>query len=204
MRVQKVNFLRNRIAHHEPIYRLKHREYYDTILELIGLINAETHDWVKNCSTVMATVRTPPTPSTGVHGLPLTSVSLRPPPNFAANALVTAAMPVLLAARPPIGMVVDPNGNSSPLSVEMISSFVFSTAGSEGDLVDLSTYTVADVLAQVQALRIATIDSEASTGDLQALFFPQGVPQQLRPQIALITKAGLTIGVIAHPAVRYR
>ena len=201
-RVQKVNAFRNRIAHHEPIHRARHRDYHGAILDLIGLISTETADWVKACSTVMAVVRTPPTPATGIHGLPLASTSLRPPPTLGPDASLATLVDRLRAARPPI--VLTTTVPEAVISMDMVTDYIAIRAAEDAGLVDLTTETVSDVLARTTPLRTVDIDINQSTGDLQAMFFPPNVPQNQRPQVAIVRRAGNTAGAILHPGLRYR
>jgi hypothetical protein len=53
--------LRNRIAHHEPIFRWNLAVRYDLILEVIGWICTDTRDWVMHHSNVLEVLaRRPP------------------------------------------------------------------------------------------------------------------------------------------------
>jgi hypothetical protein len=52
--------LRNRIAHHEPIIGRPLATEYQTIIEVIGWICADTRDWVVHHSTVPAVLSTRP------------------------------------------------------------------------------------------------------------------------------------------------
>ena len=201
-RVQRVNTFRNRIAHHEPIHRARHRDYHDAILDLIGLVNTNACDWTEACSTVMAVVRTPPTPSTGVHGLPLASTSLRPPPAIDLTDTVATLLDRLCGARPPIALTTTPP--VAVISLVMVAEFLSARSGDQAGLVDLTAETVSDVLARIAPLRTVNVDIDQSTGDLQALFFPPNVAQNQRPQVAIVRRAGNAVGAVFHPGLRYR
>jgi hypothetical protein len=201
-RVQKINQFRNRIAHHEPIHRARHRDYLDAILDLIGLVSFETRDWVASCSTVMAVVRSPPTPSTGIHGVPLSATSLRAPPTVSPNDSIATLLSLLETARPPI--VICDAAPNAVISLDQTNRFILNRATSQGGLMDLHTDTVQDLLATATPLRTANIDIEASTGDLQALFFPKGVAQADRPQVVIVRQNGAAVGAALHPGVKYR
>lgn len=201
-RVQRVNTFRNRIAHHEPIHRARHRDYHNAILELIGLVDTDARDWVETCSTVIAVVRTPPTPVTGIYGLPLASTSLRPPPTVEDNDTIAALLHRLGGARPPIALTTPPT--EAVISLEMVTTFIAQKSLDQGGLIDLTMETVANLLAAVTPLRTVDIDINQSTGDLQALFFPTNVAQNLRPQVAIVRRNGHAVGSVMHPGLRYR
>jgi hypothetical protein len=49
-RVAKVHFLRNGVAHHEPIHRRNLRQDYDDIRAVMGWICTDTQAWMVRCS----------------------------------------------------------------------------------------------------------------------------------------------------------
>lgn len=53
-RVDRVRLLRNRIAHHEPIFDRNSRLDYDTILTVAGWLNHDTQRWIATQSRVNA------------------------------------------------------------------------------------------------------------------------------------------------------
>ncbi|MBP0644724.1 hypothetical protein J8J17_23295, partial [Mycobacterium tuberculosis] len=60
--VRDINFVRNRIAHHEPIFRRDANADFARIRSLIALRCPITADWMRRHSTVAAAVRTRPRP----------------------------------------------------------------------------------------------------------------------------------------------
>jgi len=59
-RIQRVHFLRNRIAHHEPIHHRNLQRDVDSIVELTGWICTDTRDWVVGASRVGGVLRRRP------------------------------------------------------------------------------------------------------------------------------------------------
>jgi hypothetical protein len=59
-RVQRVHFLRNRIAHHEPIHHRNLQRDVDSITELTSWICSDTRDWVVGASRVAGVVQRRP------------------------------------------------------------------------------------------------------------------------------------------------
>lgn len=58
--VSKINHLRNRIAHHEPIISLNASALHTLILEILEAMCTSTAEWVKHHSTLNQTIRTKP------------------------------------------------------------------------------------------------------------------------------------------------
>jgi len=58
--VQRVHFLRNRIAHHEPIHRRRLADDYGGLLEVVGWICGETRYWIAGISRVPAVLAARP------------------------------------------------------------------------------------------------------------------------------------------------
>ncbi len=55
--VERVHFLRNRIAHHEPIHRRDLQKDFDAIIEVADWICGDTCDWIRSTSRVPAVLR---------------------------------------------------------------------------------------------------------------------------------------------------
>lgn len=51
-RMQRIHVLRNRIAHHEPIFRRNVAHDYADMLTLVGWISNEARGWVEELSRV--------------------------------------------------------------------------------------------------------------------------------------------------------
>lgn len=51
-RMQRIHVLRNRIAHHEPIFRRNVAHDYADMLTLVGWVSREASDWVEELSRV--------------------------------------------------------------------------------------------------------------------------------------------------------
>ncbi len=52
MEINRMNRLRNRIAHHVPIYDRDLNKDYDTILKMLTRICPDAHEWVEEYSRV--------------------------------------------------------------------------------------------------------------------------------------------------------
>lgn len=207
--VATVNDLRNRIAHHEPIYNDRNISgYNDKILELIGWRCEFTKKWVHNHSTVVAVLRAPPTAVSTLPGLPLASANLRVPPIFSESEKLIDIIGKIVSVRPPIALIYD--GSNLPpyraITLADILSFMEKQALQDGGLVDLAVNTLKDVLVSAPNIIITQIDIKATTGDVLAAFFPRKVKAISRPRVIVVTDGSDSdrcVGLIAHPDVRY-
>lgn len=59
--IRDVNHFRNRIAHHEPVYKLNLSQIHADLIEIISWLSSEASHWVKHFSTVNQTLRSRPT-----------------------------------------------------------------------------------------------------------------------------------------------
>lgn len=61
VRVQRLLYLRNRIAHHEPIHRRNLERDCDNIITVAGWISADCGEWIRDSSRVPEALRQRPT-----------------------------------------------------------------------------------------------------------------------------------------------
>lgn len=59
-RIQRVHFLRNRIAHHEPVHHRNLTRDLDSIAELSGWISSDARDWIIGASRAAEVIRRRP------------------------------------------------------------------------------------------------------------------------------------------------
>lgn len=202
--VAEINHFRNRIAHHEPIHAYDHRRMFDNTLALIGLNSTTVKDWVRQCSTVMAVVRTPPSALGGLPGLPLSSTNLRPPLVMPLEQDVLSAMTAIAQARPATAFVqMKPSGGYQAITLPRLASFISASASSLNGMVDLSVLTLKDAISSTPQVQFGRIDRSASTGDALAMFFPFDGSAKNRLQMVLVTDGPALSGVIPHPQIRY-
>ena len=160
-------------------------------------------------SKVAAAVRSPPTASSTLPGHLRSSTNIRPPPVLNPACSLAEAICVTTKARPPVALV--PHMDSRPpwraLFARDFLDFIAKTAVAQSSIIDLSEYTVADVLAFAAPVVISEIDRAATTGDAAALFFPSKTKEALRPRLLVVRDTAKPeaplAGVIVHPEVRY-
>lgn len=59
-RVQGLLFVRNRIAHHEPIHQRDLHRDFEAIIEVTGWMGSASHDWIRDRSRVTEVLRSKP------------------------------------------------------------------------------------------------------------------------------------------------
>lgn len=203
--VRSVNRFRNRVAHHEPVHKINHREVFDNILRLIGIRSLDTRSWVRRHSTVMAVIRSRPSPSEKLPGRSLRATNLVAPPAISYTTSMVDAMQVLAKARPSVAVISD-NGLSPPyrvLTQNQVMNAVVDCSAAAGGVVDLTEHSVADIVGRCTALSVRVIDRDATTGDVAAAFFPQDAAREARPDVLLVLDGNSLVGVIARPDIRY-
>ncbi|WP_242121932.1 Abi family protein [Sphingomonas lacusdianchii] len=202
-RAAEVNDLRNRIAHHEPIHdRQDHGAKLNAILDLIGLHSLAVRDFTRRHSTVMAVARVPPTRFSHFPGRPIAQMNLRPPPFVTADDPLDVVLPLMRAGRPELALIAgDGDGPPSALTTASAMTATADRAALLGGMVDLSEVTAGEVV-DLHPLTLMEIDVRASSGDLQALFFPSDATAT-RPAVVLVRSVGgLVAGAILRPDVR--
>ncbi len=59
-RIQRLHFLRNRIAHHEPIHHRNLGHDHDALLDVVDWICADSHQWVKSVTRTPSVINDRP------------------------------------------------------------------------------------------------------------------------------------------------
>lgn len=204
--VRRINELRNRIAHHEPIYnlRLSTQQYLENIEELVEYICPDTSSWMMNHSTVIKVTRSQPTSSSCFSGPPISSANIRAPLILSGTDTLPKAIRQIKAVRPLVALVPDESKESAYVLVSLadIACYIENVAGQPNDIIDLNEHTLSGVIATYVAPTLSEISIEDSTGDAMAMFFPKGKASS-KPE-ALIVKdtAGAVRGLILKPMIR--
>lgn len=208
VRVARINWLRNRIAHHETIHaKINSVVYLDHIDEFLGFICDDTRRWVKANATVKAVFNAPPTAISDFSGTPLSLSNYRSPPRFSGGETLLEAMRKLMAVRPSVGLVDDSAGDAPYRLVtnEMIMLFIEKVASHADGYVALQDNTVRAVIDTFPSPDFALISIDCTTGDARNLFFPKGKTKQ-RPQALIVidqSKTPKEIGILMKPAIKY-
>jgi hypothetical protein len=59
-RIQRVHFLRNRVAHHEPVHHRNLGRDLDSIVQLASWVSADTRDWIVGASRTADVIKDRP------------------------------------------------------------------------------------------------------------------------------------------------
>ena len=201
-RARRVNALRNRIAHHEPIWnRADLGPDHDQCLDLIGLNCRLTRDWVRRHSTVQLVLRTPPAKVPGLPGLALTAVTFEVPLEVTPEDKLLDVAETLRGRRPEAALI---RGAPSVVTRSDLLTAVLQAGQALDGYVDLNTLLVRDALGPASN-RLASCPATATTGDLAALFFPPGVKTRDRPTHVVVTDdLGVGVGLVERPNLRFR
>ncbi|WP_320200771.1 hypothetical protein RMR16_023425 (plasmid) [Agrobacterium sp. rho-13.3] len=214
--VAKINRLRNRIAHHEPIHSMNLPEYLKDIQELLSYLCLTTAAWVDTNSTVMRAWHTPPVQASEFAGTPLTLAKYRAPQQILETDTLAKAMVAVDAGRPRAALVSNP-GLTPPYEVltpSIISAFIMqeATKPESGDMIDLNAHTVREVLDSGEKVTLSSIEIGLTTGDLKSLFYPIVTKVQKksgtapRPPAAVLMMnsgvSGIPIGIVFRPDIK--
>ena len=186
----KINQLRNRIAHHEPILELNTSTDHHRILEIIGHRSTETKHWVKAHSTVPQMLRTKPKigPVTG----PL--MGERSDTDFFR---ISSAALISDLIQSPHTFFVATNEREDDVAIfdrQDITAFVFSKQ--EEGMIDLSDHHISDLVCAMRSQeKFVTFDESESVQYLSSAFKKAvrfiGVTHSCAPEriVGIIAKA---------------
>jgi len=204
--VRRINKLRNRIAHHEPIHNISPSAQIQLqiIEELVGYICLDTARWMKNHTTVLQVTRSQPTTGSQFSGFPLSSANIRPPVFFAGDEPLVDAIKQMRKNKPSIALIPNQVGGSQylMLSLDDIANYIVDIAGQQQEIIDLSEYKVSDLIGSIGNKILEEITVDATTGDVSAMFFPKG-KGRLKPDAIIVKDLfGNIQGVIIKPTIR--
>ncbi len=214
--VARINSLRNRIAHHEPIHLMNLPEYLKDIRELLSYLCLNTAGWVDANTTVMRAWHTPPVQGSEFVGTSLKLAKYRAPQHIFETDTLTKAMAAVEAGRPRAALVSNP-GLTPPYEVltpSLISAFILHETArpAAGGMIDLNAHTVREVLDSGEKLTISSIEIGLTTGDLKSLFYPVVTKAQKKsgtaprpPSAVLMMKSGasgIPIGIVFRPDIK--
>lgn len=201
--IADVNHFRNRIAHHEPIHHLDIREKLTLLQSVLGFICTDTAGWMKECSTVMQTLRAVPSKVSSLPGPQLSSTNIRPPIEFPAETKVTDILATIWQQRPQVIAMRDVSGEVSIITAAQVLEYIESNRKLNDGAVLLTDETIAEIPGTTTPVLLAEINDTETTGDALAAFFPKG-KKAARPHFLKVTKDHEIRGVIQNPIVKYQ
>ena len=171
--VKEINKLRNRIAHHEPVYQYSNYEQrFERIITLIEWQCPEVADWVRRHSTVIAEGRARPSRLANLPGPLLSSVTLKPPPIFATNCMIQDAVRTLAADRIGMGLIEIDNATGCPHRLITLRDLLnHGVIEAEGGYLNLGERTLEELLSDLPFRKVISLDRSMTTGDARATFF---------------------------------
>jgi hypothetical protein len=194
--------LRNRMAHHEPIFHLPLEEEHNGMLTLIGMRCRNTKDWARHHSTFVATLAQEP------KGIASASNDLSP---FIRSVVVKAdlaaplsdVMPDLATKGSP-GVLIDDGSSFKFLSsADIMKWLVASTEVGLANLEEpISTFLGSAKLTN----RTVVVGDGLSTAAAAAMFYARNVQTKDKPTVLVVTedgtRAGSLRGVVLKDDVR--
>lgn len=142
--VRKINQLRNRVAHHEPILDVNAPEHHSRIIRLTKLRCKTTADWMKHHSTINLVIRSRPT----LSGSAPFKLESRLDPKFQ---VVSPSTVLLELAREEVrtnaAFVCMEGGNFvGAVTMQNLAQYISTKAIEDDGLIDLSEHTIAHVI----------------------------------------------------------
>jgi hypothetical protein len=216
--VRRVNRLRNRIAHHEPIIERKSarrrfrspddlplQDLHADILRLIDYCCETTQVWVKHHSTFGRTMRDKPAKGTRTVGQPISNAASKGFSRHQLHDKLDAAL-AALATNDGIGLV-DLPGQVVPSYAALTSTDVvaWAAASVQGGYVPFEDGTVADALRHAPVRCVVRLPGSATMGEAAALMYAPGVPATKRPWLIVAMDSGQPpepIGILVRPVVK--
>lgn len=197
-----VNQLRNRIAHHEPIYNGQdHGSKLSEILTLIGYVSRPVREWTRQHCTVMLTAKAPPNVHSTVPGRPLAQSNLRKPQILEPTAKLVEAIRLIASSKPPAALITDPSSDCGffAITAATITAFTAAKLEADGGLIDFGEHTLQDVAAHSR-VSIGLIDYRSTTGDAMSKFYPK---KGLRVDLLAVLDKGEIVGLLQRPDARF-
>lgn len=194
--VKRINKLRNRVAHHEPVIDFNMSEELSKLHELLGYVDPRVLTWVKHHTTVNSVLRTFPK-----RGSVVVCASKIADENFheAEPATTLSRMSSCLVARRSPFIVLEGDTILGAILPEQFAEFVAAVALSQDGIIDLNDHRACDVLthfAKDAATAILPIASPLKVA-IEEL-------TKARTRVLVLTcEAGTPVGVIARAHRRY-
>jgi hypothetical protein len=192
-----VRDLRNRMAHHEPIFHLPIEDHYNGILRLIALRCRETKHWVQHFSTFRMTLAQEPKLPVVAKDDDLSS-AIRPVTIFNDLKIQIGDLMSALGMPKTPGVIVD-DGSSYRLIVwnDIIAWLAASASSGIADLeLPLNEFLSKFKLAN----RLEIVNSDLTKSQAGARFYARNIPSSKKPTALAVTDdgtyAGLLLGVV--------
>lgn len=202
-RAKRLNHLRNRIAHHEPVWSDPNlTTLFAECEEMVGLVCPRTAQWMSQHSTVLATLRFPPESDALFSGRPLHSFTFEAPTVLLATTPLVDAASALAKGGRNTAAAVDDGGRLRIIEPLDILKFIDPELQGTGGITDITARTVRDLLLSNGSV-VEEVTSTMSTGDALALFFRSRKERRTRPTHLAVMHEGVLTGVIRRPTLNF-
>jgi hypothetical protein len=181
--------LRNRMAHHEPIFHLPVEEAHNAIVELIGMRCRETKDWVRHFSTFNATFAQEP------KRIPRSADDLLLVRPAAVKTNLTAPMSEVfseLAAKNCVGVAIDDGTEFRFVTSADVMKWLVESAGV--GLADLGEPIGTFLSGRRLANRALVVSETLLKPAAAALFYARNVKMENKPTVLVMTDDGTRTG----------
>jgi len=185
--------LRNRMAHHEPIFQLPLEGEHNSILNLIGFRCRETKAWVRHFSTFEAVLAQEPKRAASVQPDDIATLA-RPVTVIADMTTQVGELVAEISRKDSAGVLIS---NAGTLRL-FVSSDVLNWLGGERKevLADLSM-PLSDVLAKLDLThRCEIVPPDLTLGAAGAKFYARGIPTKKKPTAFVVTADGTSAGTV--------
>ena len=161
--VRDINFLRNRIAHHEPILSVNATRLHADIVRLVEMRNPSMSRWLRHHSTLSTVIRTKPRP-----GMAAQTAIERCDTGFQAVAGDHTLASVLAAYSPDVPAIVCVDEAGGPTALLSATDIVaYAAERLTGTMIDFGEHRVSDLLASgVVRGRWAHVATDAPLAEL--------------------------------------
>ena len=202
-RAKRLNHLRNRIAHHEPVWSDPHlTTRFVECEEVVALVCPRTAQWMSQHSTVLATLRFPPEPDAQFSGRPLHSFTFEAPTALSTTTPLVDAVSALAKGGRNNVALVDDGGRLRIIEPLDILKFIDPQLQDTGGMTDIADLTVQDLLPFNGSV-VEEVTSTMSTGDALALFFRSRTERRTRPTHLAVMHKGVLTAIIRRPTLNF-
>lgn len=192
--IVRINKLRNRIAHHEPILDLNNSDIHAKILNIIEARSIGTSKWVKAHSTFTQMVRTKPNPNQILGPL----LKDQADSDFA---VVDDSDPLLTLHNKSTRFFISKNDQGNFTSIfthNEISCYIM--ANLESGMIDLGDHSIKELINSMNLSRHFSSASEMESVKILPNFFKKHISYA---GVTSVTAPNTIVGVIAKSHRRY-
>lgn len=186
--------MRNRIAHHEPIFHLPQLvDTYRNAVDMVSFRCRATSDWIRHHSTFLSVWHAKPQPGRHVGGMPILQFAHRA--NVVTDRSISMADFVLsMNGKRRDFAVVQGEDGISLIIADDITRWLAKSAGL--GLADLGETLERFLNENSLASRVALFKPTATTGQARALFSSKNTPSKDKPTAIVVTSDGTLAGTI--------